>query len=506
MNLRRVSPCGAVGLVTAIVVSMSGARAVEPTVAAPAAATAEMSLADYAQQRVGREAFGVYLAGKKAGWMTIDTRLTEHDVQPCQEEETEFLVSMQILGETSTTTTHNVARYALSGDGALLFVEEVEIDGESKVTRTGRPEGGKFKIRIAENDAVTERTTAPPKDTLQAAKDLEVWLAGPRRKGDKTTTYEVALADDAIDLVMGVEFLEAAPLVWGGVPVTAARALVDMEGGKSEMLVSPNGRLLSGTMGALMEIRAEEEDIAKALDSEPVDMLAASAILVDKPLGDGETIAKLTMELTGLKDFTFPRSPRQIAEVLGDGKMRVTTRLESEPSKSYPITPSQRNHLLRATPSVQTDRKEIRELAAEIVGDETDPVAIARLIVDWLTANLEPTYAANASTATAVLERRAGDCTEHALLFTALARAAGVPARQVGGVVYANEPKPMFAWHAWAEIHDGRGWISVDPLWKQVRVDPTHIQFSIDDGGDSAWMNVLGAVKLKVIDIERVAE
>ena len=69
--------------------------------------------------------------------------------------------------------------------------------------------------------------------------------------------------------------------------------------------------------------------------------------------------------------------------------------------------------------------------------------------------NLRKTYDANADDALTVLENKAGDCTEHTLLFTTLARAAGIPARQVGGVVYVGGDKPSFGWHAWSEIHDG---------------------------------------------------
>lgn len=478
------------------------ALAVEPA----SRVTADMPLADYARHIVGREAFGVYLAGKKTGWMTIDTRLAEQDGAPCLEEATEFQITMQFAGQTITSQSRSVARYALAGDGALLFVAEVEAEGDAKVERTATRDAQQLRIRTVENGATTERAAPMPRDTLKSALELEVWLAGPPRRGDKATIYEVTLADDEIDQAMTAEYVEAVPLVWGGVPLTASKVIVDMDGGKSEMLVSPQAKLLRGTMGAILEIRAEEESVAKATGAEPVDMLAASAILIDEPLGNGADVATLTLELSGAKDFAFPVSPRQRAEQLENGHTRLTILRESDPPPAAPLTDAERARFLRSTPTVQSDRAEIRDLAQQIVGDEQDPVERAQRIVAWLSDNLEPTYAANASTATAVLEQRAGDCTEHALLFTALARASGVPARQLGGLVYADEPKPMFAWHAWAEIHDGRGWVSVDPLWRQVRIDPTHIQFSIDDGNDAAWINVLGAVKIEVKEVVRKVE
>lgn len=62
-----------------------------------------------------------------------------------------------------------------------------------------------------------------------------------------------------------------------------------------------------------------------------------------------------------------------------------------------------------------------------------------------------------------VAERGVGDCTEHAVLLTALARSVGYPARVVSGIVLAWEDEAVGAFgHAWAEIHDGSAWRTAD--------------------------------------------
>ncbi len=56
-----------------------------------------------------------------------------------------------------------------------------------------------------------------------------------------------------------------------------------------------------------------------------------------------------------------------------------------------------------------------------------------------------------------------GDCTEHAVLLTALARAAGHPARVVVGTAVVDFGDRYEAYgHAWAEIYDGRHWQRAD--------------------------------------------
>src|SRR5262245_6703518 len=56
-----------------------------------------------------------------------------------------------------------------------------------------------------------------------------------------------------------------------------------------------------------------------------------------------------------------------------------------------------------------------------------------------------------------------GDCTEHAVLLTALARAVGRPARvALGLLIVRMEGEAHALGHAWAEIYDGAHWVPVD--------------------------------------------
>jgi transglutaminase-like putative cysteine protease len=108
----------------------------------------------------------------------------------------------------------------------------------------------------------------------------------------------------------------------------------------------------------------------------------------------------------------------------------------------------------------------------------------------------------NTLSAEQVLAQRTGDCTENSLLFVAMARAVGIPARQAVGLLYHRRPRPSFSWHAWAEIHDGRQWISVDPSWDEVYVDAAHVKLgdSLAETGDRSWVILVGSTNLKVLD------
>lgn len=75
--------------------------------------------------------------------------------------------------------------------------------------------------------------------------------------------------------------------------------------------------------------------------------------------------------------------------------------------------------------------------------------------------------------ASQVATHKAGDCTEHAVLLAALARAQGLPARVAVGTLVADIAGELGAFgHAWTEIHRDGAWQLVDatPLDGATRV------------------------------------
>jgi transglutaminase-like putative cysteine protease len=150
---------------------------------------------------------------------------------------------------------------------------------------------------------------------------------------------------------------------------------------------------------------------------------------------------------------------------------------------------------------VQCDDPRIRTLAAVIVRLERDPWARALLIEDWVNRNIQKRTVLSLPSAVDVLASREGDCGEHTVLFTALARAAGVPTRMAAGLVWSEEEQ-AFAYHAWPEVFVGR-WVWTDPTLGQPIADATHLKLATGGVGD--WQGVavfLGRIRLEVLEVE----
>ncbi len=462
--------------------------------------TAESMLA-WAKKAQGRYAYGLYIKDKKIGWVIEETRLARRDGKDVLVSSSETYTKTLFDGDKSEKEEKEVITYELTGEGTILAAEvNAKEDGKTTVREVFR-HGKGLRISTRQGGRKLTRDVAMPRDTVAHQVKLEEWLKGARKAGDTFTKYSVTWAERDVNQADVYSFKEKKTILWAGVKMLVCVVDVKTDGATLRTEVLEDGRLVSGSLGGLMTLRMEKESIAKKLTGEPVDLMTASSIFIDRDLGRARNVDSLVLEMTGLGDFQIPLSHRQRVKT-GKDATTLEVRRDYRVEKDEPLTKEQRVRYLRSSPRIQCDHETIREQAKKIVGDEQDPLKKAKLIEAWVYKHLKKSYSDNADTALEVLDHKAGDCTEHALLFVALARAAGIPAREVGGVAYVKVYKPLFGWHAWAEIHDGHQWVSIDPTWNEVYVDGTHIKLS-EGSRDLAWANVAGKMKIKVVKVEK---
>ncbi len=107
-----------------------------------------------------------------------------------------------------------------------------------------------------------------------------------------------------------------------------------------------------------------------------------------------------------------------------------------------------------------------------------------------------------------VLRTKVGDCNEHTVLYVAMARASGIPARIAVGLVFVRGAQGAFYYHAWPEVYldegAGRGlWLPVDPTLNQFPADGTHIRL-VRGGLDqqARIVPLIGRLRMTMLDLE----
>lgn len=154
---------------------------------------------------------------------------------------------------------------------------------------------------------------------------------------------------------------------------------------------------------------------------------------------------------------------------------RSEVRTSVDPAKAKPLTDADRARYAKyLQPNKHVEiNDEIRTLANQIVGNETNPVIAARKLYDWVLNNIEywvkdpkNKKASPVGSTTYCLAFRTGNCTDFESLWTSLARAKGIPTQ----IVYGSFLKPELrgqdqdqSYHCWAEFYaPGLGWLPHD--------------------------------------------
>jgi transglutaminase-like putative cysteine protease len=224
--------------------------------------------------------------------------------------------------------------------------------------------------------------------------------------------------------------------------------------------------------------------------SPPSDFAVATA--VDQ---GGASIAK-PRDCTYLKaSITRAGQPDSVVEISG-----VTDPEHADGTVADIASDTSLSSCLTDAPYLSLDDARIRQQAKSIAGSSTNLAEIVCKVHDWVNGHMTPSGSLGLPrAAVSVLNDPRGVCRDYAILYTALARAAGVPTRLCGGVV-AFDGK--FYYHGWAESYVGAksGWVAVDPTVPGRFVDATHIAFV---RGDPAAMydltSVVGNVKVAII-------
>jgi len=116
----------------------------------------------------------------------------------------------------------------------------------------------------------------------------------------------------------------------------------------------------------------------------------------------------------------------------------------------------------QSTSLIPSDNQKIKVTVNSIVGREQNPYLKAKSIYEWMINNIQISDSAFYADLIDALEKKQSDPYAAAMLYTAMARAAGVPCIPVAGVLI-NQNGQTFR-HYWAEFWiDGFGWFPVDP-------------------------------------------
>jgi len=464
----------------------------------------------------------------------------------------------RIVSQTDMKITVRRGDQAITIEHAMWFVET--LDGQPiEASSTLKPgavaivQHAKFtdnRIELTTGQGNAARTTAVPaldgsylppaaaqrlveKRIAQGAKEISVGLIDASM-GVTALDTSMTLAGKENVQVFG----KVVPaVVWetraSNLPGVTMREYVDTQGRS----VKSSIQLMPGMDITMIEA---DEQLAKA-QVDPPRVMAQTLIRPDQPIQSPRTsrsaIYRVSVKGADGTAISLPRTGYQ--RVVWDNRSTAAVVLDlDQPVNAIDDLPTDAD--LESSNMIDHHSDAVRKLLDRALPDSdremSDVQKASRLrafVHDYID---EKDLSVGLATAGEVAATAQGDCTEHAVLLTALLRGNGIPARTVTGLLYVDRflgQRGVFGYHMWTQAwvtgesggavgeHPGENtsgggggpsggrWIDLDAVLEGHDFDAAHIALSVSSMADGQMVNdmigmlpVFGRLDVKVIQTQ----
>lgn len=464
----------------------------------------------------------IELAGQRAGWMV--ERQTTRDGLSTTQSESELRIhrggTELVLNFSSqfveTTAGKPVSMRSVQRFGQQPMILEATFDDEGVIEKTVQGEAthqrrlpaaeeGWLTPAVAQRALVKALATGAGQlryrtiDPLSGLTPIEVEAKRTHELADGTTRWRVTVSNLA-----GLE--EIVEYDAEGTTLRSTASLIGME----------------------LTYRLSDRATAQADGGGAPELLVNSLIHPDRPIarprGLRRAVYRLSLPSGELADLPTVASQRVVRAADGSLEVKVNVSEEAQNSpnglpRESPNRSIDRQLFLRASAYLDYRAKAVQATLAAVEFPATEGEArndrqraelLRRHVHQLMTRKNLAIGFASASEAAA---SRSGDCTEHAVLLSALLRADGIPARVVSGLLYVERfagERQVFGYHLWSQGWIEGRWVDLDAM-TAAPFDATHIALTtsaLDSQEDfvaisASLLPLMGALRIEVVELER---
>ncbi len=474
-------------------------------------------LARYGSAAVWR---GVYYRGEKIGF-TVSQTVAQDEGFLLEED---GRLQMAMLGATTSATIRTTAHVDKT---FMLHAFEFSLDpGTGPIEVRGRIDGRRLSLDVKTTSGTRSEVREldePPALSLNISRRLANGGLVAGAKHQWTVFDPATLRNSKVNVEVGRRELVRGA---GAAPLPAFRVEMEFAGLKTSSWITDTGEVVreESPLGLITVRESAERARASAVSrGMQVDLLEAAAVAprMRTPIPEPRDVRLMRIRLGGVD-----LSPLD----LDGGAQRLTGDVLElrDPQGLKPGAADPRAGVALAPETfIESDAPEIVAEAAKAVNGIAGDRARAERLTRYVNALLDKKPTVSLPSAREVLRTRVGDCNEHTVLYVAMARALGIPARIAVGLVYIHG---AFYYHAWPEVYlqetgagaSGLGpkrsgvdagsagmgagsglWLPVDPTLNQFPADATHLRLA--RGGldkQTVVLPLMGHLTMDVLDVE----
>lgn len=413
-----------------------------------------------------------FIGGKKVGYSKTSVSHENRNGQTIVKIEALNRLSIQRFGQPTEMTILLTNRQ--NPEGRLLDFETQVATGETPLLAKGRVEGDRLVIDVSSKDMQRSHTIPWSAEFCGMFGVEQMLLADPMKPGQRRSINVLIPVINRVALTRLVardyEPLQLPSGTYRLLRIDTTAELPDGQKLHGTIWTDRRGDALKTYSEAADQelIRTTEADALDKTGLGQVDLGEDMKIRLSRRLSADELAKKVNFRIHvkgGDPAALLVESASQRVRSL-DAETALVTVYALRPGDANGNSPAPADRPgrsdLEANNIVQSDNPKIIAMAAEAAGDLHDEWQIALALEKNVHRHIaKKDFSTAFATAAEVAETRQGDCTEHAVLLAALARARGIPARGAVGLVYLPDDQAFF-YHMWTEVFIGGRWIPLD--------------------------------------------
>ena len=424
--------------------------------------------------------YNLHMMNKKIGFVHTFLEKTIYNNEEMLRIKTDINMELSGLGKKFTIETNRI-EYLDSELKPRYFFSTSNESGEKHTE--GKIIDNIAYISTTLNGKTTKVEVEIPNDTISESAAVEHLIANNKlRAGEKlnihTFSFDLLKPVEAKLNVIGKENLTYQS---EDLEVFLIETKLDILGGiNSRIWITEDGITFKNStdmMGFAMVTTKTDRTTAIG-NTDEIDIMLKSRIIPtgkkSKP-GTSRLVAELKLTRGNLIE-TVVDNHRQSLDLYDErsGVLSIqVSDIDETNCLNLPIQNTDFDEFLSSSTYIESDNEEIKKRAELVINGEVNSWKAAKKISDWVYKTIiDKNLSGGYSTSLATLETQSGDCTEHTVLFIALARSIGIPSRICTGLILTGGG---FYYHFWPEVYVGR-WVQMDPSIGQDIADANHIQ------------------------------
>ncbi len=470
----------------------------------------------------------VYAGGTKIGWG--HTALVDIEENGRKLQQVDSQNHLAVDRDRQRTTIDITTRSIETPDGKLLRFETEMLTGASRTVMTGRVADGNLMVEMSTHGKTISDTIPCPADTLGFSATDQSLARAPLLPGQQRTLKALMPAtNEIVTIEMAAAKYEPTALLDHTEDLLRIDSTITLPINgpddkppviRSVLWTNREGQVLKTAIAALHQetFRTTRENALADASPRRIDLVIDNTVPVARQLDDPHGTRRIRYRVSLESDDpakVFFSGRLQKVQSLDAHTAEITVRRDGDGAQSTAgADPSPPRRLpsdddRRPNNLVQSDDPSIVSMAQSVAQGETDPLKVGIELEKLVRHTIKlKDFSQAFATAAEVARNPEGDCTEHAVLLAALARARGIPSRVAIGLVY-QEGKQSFAYHMWNELWVGDRWVPLDATLGRGGIGAAHLMLTDSNlAGAQAYScflpvaQVIGQLKIEILEVE----